>query len=472
MHKDRQSLVPDVVLTSLSPMHLVGVGGAGMSAIATVLLERGLAVTGSDLKESSGLAALRALGARIEVGHNAGNLGDAAAVVVSSAIRETNPELIAARDRGLPVLHRAQVLALLMRGRRGIAVAGTHGKTTTSSMITLVLQRAGLDPSFLVGGDVNERGTNAHDGTGSLLVAEADESDGSLLWLGPQIAVVTNVEAEHLDHYRDEAEIRDTFAAFCASVPPDGLVVAGADDEGARVVAIRAGRPVVTFGLDGGDWRAERSAGAQGTQVLTVSHAGAIAGSVTLPVPGAHNARNALAAIAVADACGVTFDVIAEALATYQGVRRRFQSKGETAGVRVIDDYAHHPTEVVATLAAARESAPRRIIAIFQPHLYSRTAFFGRALGKALTGADLIVVTDIYGAREEPEPGITGKIVVDGAIVASPRARVAYLPRRGDIPPFIAQVARAGDVVLTIGAGDVTMLGDEIVRCIREREAR
>lgn len=468
MTEQRISIVND-----LGPAHLIGVGGAGMSAIAKVLLMHGVRVSGSDMKESPGLEALRALGARITVGHDAANVGAAASVVVSSAIRDVNPELRAARAQGLPVMHRAQVLALLMRERRGVAVAGTHGKTTTTSMIALILQRAGLDPSFLVGGEVNEGGTNAHHGTGEWLVAEADESDGSLLWLSPEVAVVTNIEAEHLDYYRDEAEVRETFLAFLSNVSPSGVVVACANDRGVAEVAPRAGRRLVTYAL-GFDpdvaWTAER--GGEGEEHwIDVRRDGRALGRVALAVPGAHNAANALGALAAASEIGVDFRIAAEALAGYQGVARRFQTRGEAGGVTVVDDYAHHPTEVRATLAAAREraGAGRRVLAVFQPHLYSRTELFGHQLGEALSSADLVVVTDVYGAREDPRPGISGKMVVDGLLAASPRGRVAYLPKRGDIPGYVADRSREGDLVLTIGAGDVTMLGGEILRFIGER---
>jgi UDP-N-acetylmuramate--alanine ligase len=460
------------VVGDLDPAHLIGIGGAGMSAIAKVLLARGVRVSGSDMKASAELEALRAQGATTFVGHAAANVPEGATVIVSSAIRDNNPELRAAHDGGSRVLHRAQVLAILMRERRGIAVAGTHGKTTTTSMIALVLQRAGLDPGFLIGGDLNERGTNAHAGTGEWLVAEADESDGSFLWLGPEIAVVTNIEADHLDHYRDEAEVRDTFLAFMQNVDPGGAVIACFDDPGVRAVAPRAGRRLVTYGLTGGDWQAARVPSGGGAQTLTVSHGGDVAGSFELPAPGAHNALNALAAVATADAAGVPFDRIADALRRYGGVHRRFQRRGEAAGVTVYDDYAHNPAKVRAALSAARELDPGRVVAVFQPHLYSRTQHLGRDLGAALATADLVVVTDVYGAREDPRPGITGKIVVDGVIDAAPRARVVYLPKRGDVPAFVAGRARSGDAVLTIGAGDVTMLGPEILRMLAAKEKR
>jgi UDP-N-acetylmuramate--alanine ligase len=458
-------------LDGLLPMHFVGIGGAGMSAIARVLLARGFEISGSDIKELPVLAALRAMGARIAVGYDAGNVHDPASVVVHSAIRDSNPELRAARERGIPVLHRAQVLALLMRERRGIAVTGTHGKTTTTSMVSLVFERAGLSPTFLIGGDLNESGTNAFAGSGEWLIAEADESDGSFLWLAPEIAVITNIEAEHLDHYRDEQEVRDTFSAFTRNIEPAGVVVACTDDAGVRAVLPSFARRVVTYGLDDGEWTATREA-EPGAQTMRVCRNGEELGIVRLSVPGAHNARNALAAIAAAEIAGITFERAAAALEGFQGVRRRFQRRGTVGGVTVVDDYAHNPTKVRAALEAAREQRPGRIVAVFQPHLYSRTRFFARQLGEALAVADVVVVTDVYGAREDPEPGVSGKLVVDAVLATEPRRRVAYLPKRGDVPDYVSNVARSGDLVLTIGAGDVTMLGTEIVRRLEGRRSR
>ncbi|MGZ4121333.1 MAG: UDP-N-acetylmuramate--L-alanine ligase [Actinomycetota bacterium] len=459
------------IVSELGAVHLIGVGGAGMSALAKVLLARGILVSGSDLKESADLAALRALGARISIGHEPSNIGDAETVVVSSAIRATNPELRAAEAKGVRVLHRAQLLGMLMRDRRGIAVAGTHGKTTTTSMIALILQRAGLDPTFLVGGEVNERGTNAHDGVGEWLVAEADESDGSFLWLGPEIAVVTSIEADHLDYYGTEADVRETFGAFMENVLPEGAIVACIEDAGVRSVIPRVDRRFVTYGLADGEWTANR-APANGGQEMIVRRHGAVVGTIALPVGGAHNALNALAAVAAATEVGVAFDVVADALGKYGGVRRRFERRGVAAGVTVIDDYAHNPSKVRAAIAAAREQSPVRLVAVFQPHLYSRTRHLGKDLGAALSGADIVVVTDVYGAREDPQPGITGKIVVDGLLDEAPRRSVAYLPKRGDIVPYVTGRARPGDLVLTIGAGDVTMLCDEILLKLEESARR
>jgi UDP-N-acetylmuramate--alanine ligase len=340
-------------------------------------------------------------------------------------------------------------------------------------MVAMVLRHAGLDPTFLIGGDLNEVGTNAHHGEGEWLVAEADESDGSLLWLAPEIAVVGNIEADHLDHYRDEAEIRETFVAFLGNVPATGTVVLGIDDAGVAAIAALVERPVVTFGLaPGADWTAEIIARGPEGQRVAVRHAGEPVGEMTLAVPGEHNVRNALAAVAVASLAGVPFPVAAEELASFAGVQRRFQIRGVAGGVTFVDDYAHHPTEVRATLAAAREQGWQRIVAVFQPHRYSRTLHMGRQLGEALASADRVVVTDVYGAGEQPIPGVSGRVVLDGVLAARPRATVAYFPKRRDVPSFLAKRAEPGDLVLTIGAGDVTMLADEVIAALRQRPAR
>ncbi|HVL90303.1 MAG TPA: UDP-N-acetylmuramate--L-alanine ligase [Actinomycetota bacterium] len=457
-------------IDDLSTVHLVGVGGAGMSALARVLVARGATVSGSDIKESRGLAALRALGVRAEVGHRAENLEGAGALVVSSAIPPHNPELQAARAAGIPVLQRAQVLAMLMRERRGVAVAGTHGKTTTTSMIAMAMRHAGLDPTFLIGGDLNETGTNAHHGTGEWLVAEADESDGSFLWLAPDVAVVTNIEADHLDYYRDEDEIRQAFLSFVANVRPGGTVVLCDDDPGSAGIADRIPVTVVRYGIGEGDgWRARVIERGPGGIRAAIARDGEHLGEASLSVAGDHNLRNALAAFAVADLAGVPFETAAEELAVFGGVARRFEFRGLANDITIVDDYAHHPTEIAATLASARERGFDRIVAIFQPHRYSRTEAMGAALGAALAGADLAVVTDVYGAGEQPVPGVTGKRVVDGLLDAVPRARVAYLPLGSDLAGFAARIGRPGDLILTLGAGDITMLADEILDRLRDR---
>ncbi|MFN2543123.1 MAG: UDP-N-acetylmuramate--L-alanine ligase [Actinomycetota bacterium] len=449
-------------LDGLQRIHLVGVGGAGMRGIAHLLLARGFEVSGSDLKESRGLEELRAQGARIFVGHAASQLGaegDPDAVVVSSAIPQRNPELAEARERGLPVWARAQVLAALMAGSRTIAVAGTHGKTTTTSMLCVILERAGLDPTYVIGGDLNESGSGAKQGAGEWFVAETDESDGSFLLLAPEIGVVTNVEEDHLDFYRDGDEIRAAFASF---VNRCGSVIACADDAGAReVLAAAPATASQTYGI-GEDAIAR-------LRVLDADRPVARAelvlddgvAEIELRIPGTHNLLNAAGAILAARATGVDPRRAAEALRSFSGVRRRFEYRGVVRGAELFDDYAHHPTEVAATLEAA--DGHRRILAVFQPHRYSRTRALGRALGESLAGAHVVVVTDVYGAGEEPIPGITGKVVVDGLAESAPSKRVLYLPRRSDVVQYLLEEIRAGDLVLSLGAGDITTLADELI---------
>jgi UDP-N-acetylmuramate--alanine ligase len=449
----------------LGHVHLVGIGGAGMSGIARVLLARGSAVSGSDAKESRALAELRALGATVHVGHAAEHVVDADTVVVSSAIRETNPELRAARERRLRVLPRAEALAVLMRGRRGVAVAGTHGKTTTTSMLTVAAFHCGVDPSFAIGGDLNEAASNAHHGTGDLFVVEADESDGSFLHYHPDLAVVTNVEADHLDHYADEAAVDAAFLAFAETVGSGGLV-ACADDPGAQRLTAAArerGASVRTYGQDpSSDLRLTnltvRGSGSTWTPVLD----GRELPQVRLSVPGAHLALNSGAALLAGLSLGLPEVRVIEGLAGYTGVRRRMELKGTVGGIRVYDDYAHHPTEVRAQLTAAREVAGGgRLVVAFQPHRYSRTAVFAEAFGQALSLADDVVVMDVYAAGEDPIPGATGAAVA--AAVALPRGQVRFEPSWSRVPEELAARARPGDLVLTLGAGDITLVGPEVL---------
>jgi UDP-N-acetylmuramate--alanine ligase len=448
--------VPD--LSAMRAIHLVGIGGAGMSGIARLLLSRGVHVTGSDLKGSSGIRHLEAAGASVSLGHAAGNLDRPDAVVVSTAISPDNPEVVAARAREVPVLARAQVLAALMRDRRGIAIAGTHGKTTTTSMIAVLLERTGLDPTYVIGGDLNESGSNARYGEGDLFVAEADESDGSFLLLSPEIAVVTNVDDDHLDFYSDRAEVEAAFVAFCRRA---GTVVACGDDAAARRVLQASGTPAITYGESGdNDVVVEavelRNDGGQ----CRVSIVGRSV-DVAVSIPGRHYLLNAAAALTVGNLIGVKPEEGAEALRAFTGVRRRFERRGSAGGAVFVDDYAHHPVEVAATLDAARTDRVRRVVAVFQPHRYTRTAALSRQLGESLSGADMIVVTDVYGAGELPVPGISGKLVVDALVEAAPGKRAVYLPRRSDVAPFLAGEVRSGDLILTLGAGDITMVGEE-----------
>ncbi len=456
-------------------VHLVGIGGAGMSGIARLLLARGAEVSGSDARESPTVAALRAGGARVAIGHDAAHLPDApATVVVSSAIRPANPELAAARERGLVVVHRAQALAALTRGTRLAAVTGTAGKTSTTSMLTVALQHAGLDPSYAIGGDLAATGSGAGEGGGDVFVVEADESDGSFLAFAPQVAVVTNVEADHLDHYGDAASYVAAFGAFADRIVPGGTLVACADDPGSAALADAAaarGIGVRRYGrAAGSDARLTgfRPAGSGAETAFTLD------GSplrLALPVPGEHMAANALAAVLAGVALGAPVDGLLAGLAAFDGVRRRFELRGRAAGVAVYDDYAHHPTKVAAQLRAARDVAGEgRVVVAFQPHLYSRTRAFAREFGAALALADEAVVLDVYGAREDPEPGVSGALVAEQ--VTLPPGRVHYVPCRSDVPGVVAGVTRPGDLVITMGAGDVTALGPEILKELAAGAAR
>jgi UDP-N-acetylmuramate--alanine ligase len=452
-------------------VHLVGAGGAGMSGLARLLLAAGHTVTGSDRAESATLADLRALGADVRAGHDGRRLGRPDLVVASTAIRATNPELVAARRLGIPVLGRAQLLALLMAGKVGIAVAGTHGKTTTTGMVVAILQAAGLDPSFAVGGDPKQAGVNAAAGGGPHFVAEADESDGSFLELAPTIAVVTNVDADHLDHWGDLEAVRAAFRSFVGRLPPDGTAVLCADDPGALGLAAAAPCQVVTYGLDAG---ADVRAGglvldAWGSR-CTVAAGGEQLGEVAVAMPGRHNVQNALGAIAAARAAGAPPAAARAALAGFTGAARRFHLRAEIDGVTIVDDYAHNPPKVAATLAAARLGPWKRVVAVFQPHLYSRTRLFADAFGRALAaGADLVVVTDVYAAREDPEPGVDGALVADAARRARPGLPCFYAPDRGALAAQVAALLEPGDLLLTLGAGDITTLADEVAPLLAAR---
>ncbi|GAA4884717.1 UDP-N-acetylmuramate--L-alanine ligase [Pseudonocardia benzenivorans] len=453
-------------------VHLIGIGGAGMSGIARILLARGVAVSGSDAKDSRTVMALRALGAEVALGHDAANLdllGGPPTVVVSTAIRETNPELAAARERGLLVVHRADALADLTTGRRVAAVAGTHGKTSTSSMLTVALQHCRLDPSFAIGGDLAASGAGAPHGGGDVFVVEADESDGSFTAYAPEVAVVTNVEPDHLDHHGTEEAYRAVFEAFVGRIAEKGTLVVCADDAGAAALGEQAearGLTVRRYGrtATGPDDAVllDHVPDGPGARMRARHRDAELA--VRLAVPGEHMALNALAALLAGVELGAPVDGLLAGLAEFDGVRRRFEFKGRAAGVAVYDDYAHHPTEVAATLRAARSVAgpTGRVVVAFQPHLYSRTRLFATEFGRALALADEVVVLDVYGAREDPEPGVTGALVADA--VTLPPQVVHHVPSWSQVPAVLARLARPGDLVLTMGAGDVTVLGPEVLR--------
>ena len=463
--------VPAVPVEKLGRVHFVGIGGAGMSGIARIMLGRGVTVSGSDRAASPQVDELAALGAVVHLGHSPDNVAGADTVVTTpSAIGDRNPEILAAGQRGITVIPRAAALASIMMGRRGIAVAGTHGKTTTTSMLTTVLRHSGADPSYVIGGILAETGLGAAEGTGEVFVAEADESDGSFLNLSPAVAVVTCIEAEHLDNYRDLAEIEATFAAFAGKISAGGLLVACLDDPGAASLAAGAASlplRVRTYGESAAaDYRVSEIAVRGMTTRLTVTSEATGPRTLTIAVPGRHYALDAAAAFATAVELGVTAGPAVEGLEAYRGAQRRMEPKGEADGVRVLDSYAHHPTELAADLTAARDVAGGgQVIAVFQPHLYSRTRFFAAKFGAALGLADEALVLDVYAAREDPEPGVSGRLVAD----AVPGGRGRFLPDAADVPEVIAGLAKPGDLVLTMGAGDVTSLGPLIVAALHDR---
>lgn len=433
-------------------IHLVGAGGAGMSALGLLALRSGWAVSGTDREEGPALAALRAAGATVRAGHGADAIPDATQMVfASTAIPATNPELAAARERGLPVLHRSDLLAMLMEGHRGLAVAGAHGKSTTTAMLSLALGGATL----CVGAEVPwGHGTGAAWGDGPWFCAEADESDRSLLRLAPEAAILLNIDHDHHSEYASIGEVEDVFRQFVQALPADGLLVVGPDAR-AQAVAASAPCPVRVVGAFPGAW-----ARVQGDQLAL---ADGRTTSLSIAAPGAHNRWNAACAIALAEWCGVDIDQAAARIAPFAGVGRRFEHKGTAAGVSVVDDYAHHPVEVAATLAAARDQHSGRVVAVFQPHLYSRTQALADQFGRALSAADVVVVTDVYAAREDPVPGVDGTLVTRA--VSGPQ-EVLNVPRLDDVPAVLVPDLQEGDLVLTIGAGDITTLGPRILAAL------
>ena len=466
---------PVPAVADLGRVHLVAVGGAGMSAVARLLLARGVPVSGCDAAASPTTESLQAAGALVHVGHDAAHVADADTVVVSSAVRPDNPEVAGARARGLPVLHRAQALAVLMAGRVGVAVAGANGKTTTTAMLATGLRHAGLDPSFAVGGELTGLGTNAVAGTGDAFVVEADESDGSFLVYRPHVAVVTNVQPDHLDFYGSYDGVVAAYAAFVRSIAPGGLLVACADDPGSAALAREAegdGVRVVTYGQASGAGVRVGDTGSAGRSVTARLETAAGSWPLRAPLPGVHNLLNATAAFTAAVA-GLHADpaLVLDGLAAFTGTRRRFEVKGEAGGVTVVDDYAHNPGKVAALLTtAARLAAPGRLVVLFQPHLYSRTRDFAEAFGRALAAADVVLVMDVYAAREDPVPGVTGALVADQvpgrpAGAGAPRV-VRFLPPGSDPAAALAALVRPGDLVLTVGAGDVTAVGPRLLRLL------
>ena len=451
----------------LRSLHFIGIGGAGMSGIALVLHKRGYRVTGSDLKSSRYVTLLENAGIPVRIGHKAGNLDQPDVVVISSAIPTHNVELQEARRRGILVVKRAQALAWVMQSGRGIAVCGTHGKTTTTSMISRALVDAGFDPTFLVGGELNDLGSNARHGEGEFVVCEADESDGSLLLLQPEVAVLTNLELDHHSHYLHVEDVERVFETFLGRLPAHGLLVHCAEDARVTALAARTGCRTRSYGFaPSAEYQAQGVVSKHPGSSFAVWRGEERLASATLQVPGKHNVLNALACFATLTELGVAPERITPALSGFTGAVRRFQLKGERDGVTVVDDYAHHPTELRATLRAAREGEWARVIAVFQPHLYSRTEFLHAEFAEALLEADLAVVTDVYGAREEPRPGISGKLIVDSMLRLVKNKPVVYLPRLGSVVDYLQRATVPGDLVLTLGAGDIHRVGERFLAAV------
>lgn len=453
-------------------VHLVGIGGIGMSGIAEVLINLGYRVSGSDLAETENTQRLQKLGAQIFIGHRPENLQKADVVVISSAIRPDNPEVVSAQQRLIPVIPRAEMLAELMRMKYGIAVAGTHGKTTTTSMIATVLAHAGLDPTAVIGGKLNIFGSNAKLGQGEVLVAEADESDGSFLQLSPIIAVVTNIDPEHLDYYHELSRMQEAFLKFINKVPFYGLAVLCRDNENLQSLFPRIRKPFVTYGLNQQANFWAKDINFAGLQTSFVAGEGEKElGKMEMRLPGRHSVYNALATLAVVTELDIPFPVVQEALASFSGVQRRFEIKGEISGIMVVDDYGHHPTEIKATLRAAKEGWQRRTVVIFQPHRYTRTRDLFKEFLTAFVDADVLLVTGIYPAGEDPLPGITAQGLFEG-IKGFGHKDVTLILDKNEIPNYLLERLQPGDMVITLGAGDIWKAGMELIRRLQEREQK
>lgn len=455
--------------------HFIGVGGAGMSGIALVLHERGFTVTGSDLKTSRYVRQLTRSGVNVHVGHKAATIDEVKpdVVVVSTAIPETNPELMRARELGIPVWHRAKMLSALGYGRTTVAAAGTHGKTTTSSMVATMLDRMGLDPSFLIGGVVEGYGTNGKNGDGEYFVVEADESDSSFLYLDPHVVIVTNVEADHMDHYGSLAEIEDTFCAFMRLVDEDGAVIVCGEDPRLVELARSTGRSVFTYG-EGEGFDAvctpRASSHTFGTDFTVALPDGAVRSVSIKNNPGRHNMLNATAALVAAYVLGLDTQEAATALSTFEGARRRFSHVGETRGVMLVDDYGHHPTEVKATLHAAKSLDFQHVIVVFQPHRYSRLQALCDDFVDAFADADTVVLVDVFPAGEMPIPGVTSKMLADKIRAAHPDKQVRYASDHQSLMACLDEVAQAGDLLITMGAGDVTAVGPDYLEYVASKD--
>lgn len=456
------------LLKHINSFHFIGIGGAGMSAIATILLQMGYNISGSDMSASETTKKLEKLGAKVYIGHNEQNLGDVEAVVVSTAIPDSNPEVISAKLRNLKVFHRSDVVAALMKERKGIAVAGAHGKTTTTSMVAVMLEKAGIDPTIIIGGELSYLGGNAKLGSGDWLVAEADESDGSFLKLSPQIALITNIENDHMDFYQTMENILHTFEEFLLKLPKDGgTAILCFDNQHIRDIAKTLDRQFISYAVDSADaeYRAQNIRGQGASTIFDVYRHNNLLGTIKLNVPGRHNVANSLAAIAVGIKLGLNFEQIAEGMALFLGAKRRFQTKARLDGIWIVDDYAHHPTEIATTLLAARQTAPKRLICVFQPHRFSRTMLLRNEFGSAFAPADLLILTDIYAAGEKPIPGIDGEVIKE-EVEQQTAQNVVYIKDKERIARYLSEVVEPGDLVITMGAGNVYQVGEELIEIL------
>jgi len=459
------------VLAQAKRIHFIGIGGMGMSGIAELLVNLGYHVSGSDMQRTDITSRLESFGVRIAQGHDAANVGDAEVVVFSSAVKPSNPEIVSARERGLAIVPRAEVLAELMRLRQGIAVAGAHGKTTTTSMIALVLDVAGLDPTVVIGGRVSSFGSNAKLGRGKYLVAEADESDRSFLKLSPRFAVMTNIDREHLEAYRDFDDLKGSFEQFGNGVPSNGAVILCWDDPHLHEIRSRIKRHVVTYGFEGDadvtaiDVRMEGFGSVSTVRGRRPGGRAVEFGQLHLSVPGRHNILNALAAVAMARELGIAWSDIATALSGFHGAERRFQRRGEANGIVVVEDYGHHPTEIAAVITAAKPATRGRLIVAFQPHRYTRTQFLMNDFGRALAGADIVVMTDIYAAGEDPIPGVTLDALA-GAVRTQFAGELRVVPALGDVAAQLAAVSKPDDLVVLLGAGSIGSIAPAVLAAL------
>lgn len=451
------------MLENIRKLHFVGIGGVGMSAIAEVMLDKGYEISGSDLSDSEVVQKLRAKGATVYKGHDSTNVEGKDAIVLSSAIHQDNPELVQAKKLGLKIFHRSDILAFLLNAVKGIAVAGAHGKTTTSSMISVVLEHAGIDPTILIGGFVDYLNGNAKLGKSDYLVAEADESDGSFLKFYPHIAVVTNIEDDHMDHYGSMENIIKAFVQFIQNLDKEnGLAVLCFDNENIRNITKQIDRQYISYALEHeADYTATDIVTDGPQTIFTVVYKGEKLGAVTLNIPGRHNVLNALATIAVCHKLGLSIKTIAEGFTVFSGTKRRFQTKFRNEDVWIVDDYAHHPTEIQTTIKAAKQTEPKRLIVAFQPHRYTRTQLLRKEFGSCFKGADMLILTDIYAASEKPIPGISGKTIVE-EVKMQTGVDAVYIEKLADIAPWLEKNKQKGDLIITMGAGNIYTVGETL----------